>query len=131
VGCPNAAALALAPLEWNVGSASFLLGFLQIGVSGLAFASIGLVSLNLVIAATSWTDLAILIIGKPTLECNTTWRDGRAVGRVPFFHTVVRKPPGAGRWREEFVNRAGIRGRGSNRWRERAMPPRPGAAHGG
>jgi DHA1 family bicyclomycin/chloramphenicol resistance-like MFS transporter len=41
LGFPNAAALAMAPLEDNIGSASALLGFLQIGISGLASASIG------------------------------------------------------------------------------------------
>lgn len=39
---PNATALALAPFSRNVGSASALLGFLQIGVAGLASACVGL-----------------------------------------------------------------------------------------
>lgn len=39
---PNATALALAPFSKNVGSASALLGFLQIGVAGLSSAGIGL-----------------------------------------------------------------------------------------
>jgi DHA1 family bicyclomycin/chloramphenicol resistance-like MFS transporter len=39
---PNATALALAPFSRNIGSASALLGFLQIGVAGLASACIGL-----------------------------------------------------------------------------------------
>ncbi len=39
---PNATALALAPFSRNVGSASALLGFLQIGVAGLASGCIGL-----------------------------------------------------------------------------------------
>jgi DHA1 family bicyclomycin/chloramphenicol resistance-like MFS transporter len=39
---PNATALALAPFSKNVGSASALLGFLQIGVAGLASACVGL-----------------------------------------------------------------------------------------
>ena len=39
---PNATALALAPFTRNIGSASALLGFLQIGVAGLASACIGL-----------------------------------------------------------------------------------------
>jgi MFS transporter, DHA1 family, multidrug resistance protein len=38
---PNAAALALAPFDHNIGSASAMLGFLQIGVSSIASASIG------------------------------------------------------------------------------------------
>jgi MFS transporter, DHA1 family, multidrug resistance protein len=67
---PNAAALALVPFDRNIGSASAMLGFLQIGVSGLASASIGIfdshtmLPVTLVLAATSWIGLAILIIGK-------------------------------------------------------------------
>ena len=74
---PNAAALALVPFDQNIGSASAMLGFLQIGVSGLASASMVLfdshtmMPVTLVLAATSWIGLAILIIGKrriPTLR---------------------------------------------------------------
>jgi MFS transporter, DHA1 family, multidrug resistance protein len=67
---PNAAALALVPFDRNIGSASAMLGFLQIGVSGLASASIGIfdshtmMPVTLVLAATSWIGLAILFIGK-------------------------------------------------------------------
>jgi DHA1 family bicyclomycin/chloramphenicol resistance-like MFS transporter len=70
LACPNGAALALAPFDHNIGSASAMLGFLQIGVSGLASASIGLfdshgmLPVSLVLAATSLTGLAILLIGK-------------------------------------------------------------------
>jgi DHA1 family bicyclomycin/chloramphenicol resistance-like MFS transporter len=67
---PNAAALALVPFDRNIGSASAMLGFLQIGVSGLASASIGIFNshtmmpVTLVLAATSWIGFAILIFGK-------------------------------------------------------------------
>jgi MFS transporter, DHA1 family, multidrug resistance protein len=67
---PNAAALALVPFDRNIGSASAMLGFLQIGVSGLASASIGvfdshtMMPVALVLAVTSWIGLAILLIGK-------------------------------------------------------------------
>jgi DHA1 family bicyclomycin/chloramphenicol resistance-like MFS transporter len=67
---PNAAALALVPFDRNIGSASAMLGFLQIGVSGLASASIGIfdshtmLPVTLVLAATSWIGFVILIIGK-------------------------------------------------------------------
>jgi DHA1 family bicyclomycin/chloramphenicol resistance-like MFS transporter len=67
---PNAAALALVPFDRNIGSASAMLGFLQIGVSGLASASIGIfdshtmMPVALIMAATSWIGLAILLIGK-------------------------------------------------------------------
>jgi DHA1 family bicyclomycin/chloramphenicol resistance-like MFS transporter len=67
---PNAAALALVPFDRNIGSAAAMLGFLQIGVAGLATASIGIfdshtmLPVTLVLAATSWIGFAILLIGK-------------------------------------------------------------------
>ena len=70
---PNAAALALAPFDRHVGSAAAMLGFLQIGVAGLASATIGLFDSHRLlpvvslIAATSWTGLAIFLIGKRNL----------------------------------------------------------------
>jgi MFS transporter, DHA1 family, multidrug resistance protein len=70
---PNAAALALVPFDRNIGSASAMLGFLQIGVSGLASASIGIFNSHtmmpvvLILAATSWIGLIILIIGKRSI----------------------------------------------------------------
>lgn len=70
---PNAAALAMAPFDRNIGSASAMLGFLQIGISGLASASIGIfdshgmLPVTLVLAATSWLGVAILLIGKRSI----------------------------------------------------------------
>ena len=70
---PNAAALALAPFDRNIGSASAMLGFLQIGVSGLASASIGIFDSHrmlpvvLILAATSWIGLAILLVGQRSI----------------------------------------------------------------
>jgi MFS transporter, DHA1 family, multidrug resistance protein len=67
---PNAAALALVPFDRNIGSASAMLGFLQIGVSGLASASIGIfdshtmMPVALILASTSGIGFAILIIGQ-------------------------------------------------------------------
>ena len=67
---PNGSALALVPFDHNIGSASAMLGFLQLGISGLASASIGvfdshtLMPVALVLAVTSWIGLAILLIGK-------------------------------------------------------------------
>jgi MFS transporter, DHA1 family, multidrug resistance protein len=67
---PNAAALSLVPFDSNIGSASAMLGFLQIGVSGLASASIGIfdshtmMPVALILCATSFIGLAILIVGK-------------------------------------------------------------------
>jgi DHA1 family bicyclomycin/chloramphenicol resistance-like MFS transporter len=67
---PNAAALSLVPFDRNIGSASAMLGFLQIGVSGLASASIGIfdshtmMPVALILCGTSFIGLAILIVGK-------------------------------------------------------------------
>jgi len=67
---PNAAALALVPFERNIGSASAMLGFLQIGISSLASASVGLFTshtmlpIAAVMTATSWIGFAILVIGR-------------------------------------------------------------------
>jgi MFS transporter, DHA1 family, multidrug resistance protein len=67
---PNAAALALVPFERNIGSASAMLGFLQIGISSLASASVGLFAshtmlpIAAVMTTTSWIGLVILVIGR-------------------------------------------------------------------
>src|SRR4051812_14125790 len=67
---PNAAALAMTPFNRNIGSASAMLGFLQIGVSSIASAIIGIVNSRtmlpavLILAATSWIAMAILIFGR-------------------------------------------------------------------
>lgn len=67
---PNAAALAMSPFERNIGSASAMLGFLQIGVSGLASATIGLLDSHqimpvaLILASTSWVGLGIYLVGR-------------------------------------------------------------------
>jgi DHA1 family bicyclomycin/chloramphenicol resistance-like MFS transporter len=71
---PNAAALALVPFDRNIGSASAMLGFLQIGVSGLASASVGIfdshtmMPVALILAATSWIGFAILLVGKRSIH---------------------------------------------------------------
>ncbi len=67
---PNAAALALVPFDRNIGSASAMLGFLQIGVSVLASATIGIfdshtmMPVALIMAVTSWIALGVLIVGQ-------------------------------------------------------------------
>jgi DHA1 family bicyclomycin/chloramphenicol resistance-like MFS transporter len=67
---PNAAALALVPFDHNIGSASAMQGFLQIGVSGLAAASIGILNshdmlpMTVTLATTSWIGLAIFHFGR-------------------------------------------------------------------
>ena len=67
---PNAAALALVPFDHNIGSAAAMLGFLQIGVSGLASAIVGMTNshgmlpITAIIACTSCLGLVILILGR-------------------------------------------------------------------
>jgi len=67
---PNATALALAPFSKNVGSASALLGFLQIGVAGFASAGIGFfnttdsIPVAAVMSGTSFIAFCILLFGR-------------------------------------------------------------------
>lgn len=70
---PNAAALALAPFDKNIGSASALLGFLQIGAAALTSASVGLFNTSgimpvlAIFAATAWIAWLIFSWGKRSL----------------------------------------------------------------
>ncbi|HJU46234.1 MAG TPA: MFS transporter, partial [Chitinophagaceae bacterium] len=67
---PNAAAVALRPFSKNAGSASALLGFIQIGIGGLISSGVGMLhfkgslSTSLIIALSSSIALAILLAGK-------------------------------------------------------------------
>jgi DHA1 family bicyclomycin/chloramphenicol resistance-like MFS transporter len=67
---PNAAAIALAPFTKNIGSASALLGFLQMGIGALASTAIGLLRSNatlpifVVMAVTAVIGLLILLAGQ-------------------------------------------------------------------
>jgi DHA1 family bicyclomycin/chloramphenicol resistance-like MFS transporter len=67
---PNASALALAPFSKNVGSASALLGFLQIGIGGLISTSVGLFNakdtapLIGIMLGSSFLALMVLLAGK-------------------------------------------------------------------
>jgi MFS transporter, DHA1 family, multidrug resistance protein len=86
---PNAAALALSPFDHNIGSASAMLGFLQIGVSGLASASIGIFDSHgmlpvvCILAATSWMGLVIFLVGKRHIS---RLRFVEEKGATPFAH---------------------------------------------
>jgi MFS transporter, DHA1 family, multidrug resistance protein len=66
---PNGSALAIAPFASNVGSASALLGFLQIGIAGIASGCIGLFNSNnsvpivIMIVISSFIALFILFAG--------------------------------------------------------------------
>jgi DHA1 family bicyclomycin/chloramphenicol resistance-like MFS transporter len=65
---PNAAAIALAPFGRNIGSASALLGFLQMGIGALASTSVGLLNaansgpIFIAMAATAAIGLVILLV---------------------------------------------------------------------
>jgi DHA1 family bicyclomycin/chloramphenicol resistance-like MFS transporter len=67
---PNAQALALAPFTKNVGSASALIGFIQLGIAGLASAGVGLfntsdsVPIVALLAGLSFLSLLVLLIGQ-------------------------------------------------------------------
>jgi DHA1 family bicyclomycin/chloramphenicol resistance-like MFS transporter len=67
---PNAAAIAMAPFSRNAGSASALLGFLQLGVGAVASAGVGLlnsrtsVPIVSLMSATTLIGLAILLLGQ-------------------------------------------------------------------
>jgi len=73
---PNAAALAIAPFSKNAGSASALLGFLQIGIGGLISSGVGILNFKaslstaVIMAAASVVGLIILLIGKTQLPKN-------------------------------------------------------------
>jgi MFS transporter, DHA1 family, multidrug resistance protein len=58
---PNAAALCMAPFAKNAGTASALLGFIQIGLGGLISAGTGLLPLNAVLAMALITCATVLI----------------------------------------------------------------------
>ncbi len=74
ISYPNAAALCMAPFAKNAGTASALLGFIQIGIGGLISASVGMLPFNavlamaLVMAITTSIALMILMLGKAALK---------------------------------------------------------------
>lgn len=68
---PNAAAIALAPFSKNVGSASALLGFFQMGTGALMSTGIGLIGVSAVVALLSGSalaSLAILVMGRKRIR---------------------------------------------------------------
>ncbi len=70
---PNAAALALAPFDKNIGSASAMLGFVQIGVAALTSSFVGLFNsktmlpIVAIFMCTAWVALVIFMIGRKRL----------------------------------------------------------------
>jgi DHA1 family bicyclomycin/chloramphenicol resistance-like MFS transporter len=69
IAYPNAAAIALTPFSKNVGSASALLGFIQMGTGALASTGVGLLNAQTslpvfaVMEATAFAGLIILLLG--------------------------------------------------------------------
>ncbi|MFT3701962.1 MAG: multidrug effflux MFS transporter [Agriterribacter sp.] len=74
---PNAASVAMAPFSKNAGSASALLGFIQIGVGGIISSGVGMfgnkgsLSTSLIMLLSSGIALIILLIGKKFILVNT------------------------------------------------------------
>jgi DHA1 family bicyclomycin/chloramphenicol resistance-like MFS transporter len=70
LGYPNAAAVALAPFEKNAGSASALLGCIQLGIGGLISSGVGFVKMkgsfptSFIILITTIVGLIIFLAGK-------------------------------------------------------------------
>jgi len=71
---PNAAALCMAPFSKNAGTASALLGFIQIGIGGLISGSVSMLpfdsitAMAVVMATTTIIALVILLTGKNALN---------------------------------------------------------------
>ncbi|MGO8701156.1 MAG: multidrug effflux MFS transporter [Limisphaerales bacterium] len=86
---PNGAALAISPFDRNIGSASAMLGFLQIGISGVASATIGMsdshriLPVALVLAGTSGIALVIYWFGRRRLG---SLRFVEEQGATPLAH---------------------------------------------
>jgi len=82
VSYPNAAAMALAPFTRNVGSASALLGFLQMAIGALASTGVGLLRatstlpIYAVMAATAAIGLVILLVNRTQGAADTPPPDG-------------------------------------------------------
>ena len=70
---PNAAAMALSPFDKNIGSASAMLGFVQIGVAALTSSCVGLFNSKtimpviIIFMISAWIALAIFMIGRKRL----------------------------------------------------------------
>lgn len=81
---PNASALALAPFAKNAGSASALLGFLQIGTGAVASAGVGMLNsksalpIVAILSATSLIALAIFLTGRRRISSLVEDESGEA-----------------------------------------------------
>jgi len=75
---PNGAALAISPFDRNIGSASAMLGFLQIGISGAASAIIGLSDSHRLLP------VALLLAGTSGIALTVYWIGSRKLGPLRF-----------------------------------------------
>jgi DHA1 family bicyclomycin/chloramphenicol resistance-like MFS transporter len=78
----NAAALALAPFSKNVGSASALLGFIQMGTGAIISTGIGLFGAMAVIsllAATALTSILVFAVGQRFIVQTAAEEENEAV----------------------------------------------------
>jgi DHA1 family bicyclomycin/chloramphenicol resistance-like MFS transporter len=77
--------MALAPFDKNIGSASAMLGFVQIGIAALTSSCVGLFNSKtimpviVIFAATAWIALFIFMLGRKRLPAQTHL----AVGETP------------------------------------------------
>jgi DHA1 family bicyclomycin/chloramphenicol resistance-like MFS transporter len=84
---PNATALALAPFEKNAGSASALLGLLQIGLGALASAGVGVFDAHGILpvisifAGSTWAGALVLLLGRKMIS-----REAAFAAAVPAAH---------------------------------------------
>jgi MFS transporter, DHA1 family, multidrug resistance protein len=87
IAYPNAAAIALSPFTRNVGSASALLGFLQMAIGALASTGVGLLGatsslpIYAVMAASAFIGLVILLASRKELAPGTPQDGADAVTR--------------------------------------------------
>jgi DHA1 family bicyclomycin/chloramphenicol resistance-like MFS transporter len=85
---PNGAALAISPFDRNIGSASAMLGFLQIGISGVASATIGLSGSHRILP------VAWVLVGTSGIALIIYWFGKRRLGALRFVEEQGATPLG-------------------------------------
>jgi DHA1 family bicyclomycin/chloramphenicol resistance-like MFS transporter len=85
---PNGAALAISPFARNIGSASAMLGFLQIGISGLASSVIGMTDSHRVLP------VALVLAGTSGIAVAIDWIGRRRIGELHFVEEEGATPLG-------------------------------------
>jgi DHA1 family bicyclomycin/chloramphenicol resistance-like MFS transporter len=85
---PNGAALAISPFARNIGSASAMLGFLQIGISGLASSTLGMVESHRILP------VALVLAGTSGIALVIFWLGKRRMGQIRFVEEEGATPLG-------------------------------------